>query len=72
LSTTTTLTTHTATGAFGAPYTPHRHFGVFGEVGVGYSSVKSSTSPVLAGISVPSSTSRTWRTRTGAGVIFYF
>jgi predicted porin len=62
-------------GLFGAEYSLHKRFSVFGEVGFGYttSSSKSKSSPpspiddLIAGGSAHG-----WSTRTGAGVIFYF
>lgn len=77
--------THTLTGSFGAQYQLHRRFAVFGETGVGYT--RSSTTftslillPVLPlGPNVPAPVSqsqeivsRSWGTRSGVGVIFYF
>lgn len=59
----TTTNGHQVIGTFGAQYTPHRRFGVFGEVGVSYSeSAARSLEPDF----------RTVSTSTGAGIVFYF
>jgi hypothetical protein len=55
------------TGLFGAQYSLHRRFSVFGEVGLGFTD-QDSTSSVLT----IRSSSNTWGTRTGVGVLFYF
>jgi len=73
-------------GSFGAEYAFARHFGVFGEIGVGYMSTTttlSSTTTIvlvipLPPVPVPPLTTRSenhaknWSTRSGVGVIFYF
>jgi hypothetical protein len=53
------------TGSFGAQYTPHRRFAVFGEVGFGLidSSIETPTTEL---------SSLNWGTRTGFGAILYF
>jgi hypothetical protein len=73
--------TYNVVGSFGAQYTPHKRFAVFGETGVGYShSTSSSTyaipSLLLEGRSptrpTTTSTLTGFSTRTGVGVVFYF
>jgi hypothetical protein len=59
----TTIDSHEFSGLFGVRYTPHRRFGVFGEVGFRYSTTDSDgrlTSTRLTG------------TASAVGVIFYF
>ena len=75
--------TYTTSGSFGAQYAVARHFGVFGEVGVSYTSATTETSTVetittAIGI-VPTvftirseNHTHTVGTRSGAGVIFFF
>jgi Outer membrane protein beta-barrel domain len=63
----TTTTTHAFGGLFGAQYSLHRHFSVFGEVGV---NVTHGTGRSDA--TTTTSTSNSITSRTGAGVIFYF
>ncbi len=76
--TTTTKSTGTSksgTGLFGASYSLHERFSVFGEVGFGYttSGSSSTSSPAQAfDISTSGGGSHGWSTRTGVGVIFYF
>jgi hypothetical protein len=54
-------------GSFGAEYTPNRRFGVFGEIGFGYSRLKlDALSPIVS-----ATTAHGWGTRAGVGVIFY-
>ena len=87
LSTTSDGWAYATSGAFGAQYAFARHFGVFGEVGVSYTSSTTRTSTVQsvtavgAGGVVTSVSSVTFRaevhsrslgTRSGAGVIVYF
>jgi len=62
-------------GSFGAQYALGKRFGVFGEVGVGYTHSDSAPLPPAAagGVVVSSqTTTRTLATRSGAGVILYF
>ena len=54
-------------GSFGAQYAMGSKFSVFGEVGLGYSRSISPTSSIYS-----KTTSTTWSTRTGVGVIVYF
>ena len=54
-------------GSFGAQYNPNRRFGVFGEIGFGYSRLK--TEPLSP--TIEESTGHGWGTRAGVGVIFY-
>lgn len=58
--------THTFAGHFGVQYAPHQRFSIFGEVGAGVAH----TSGRLSNVS--ESTSTTFNTRTGVGVILYF
>jgi Outer membrane protein beta-barrel domain len=63
----TSTTTHAFGGLFGAQYSLHRRFSVFGEVGINVShgtGTSDSTSTT--------STSNSISSRTGAGLIFYF
>jgi hypothetical protein len=62
-----TTNSHSFAGYFGAQYSPHQRFSIFGEVGAG---VTRSTGRLNDGLSESSST--TVSTRTGVGVIFYF
>jgi hypothetical protein len=74
--------TYNVVGSFGAQYTPHKRFAVFGETGVGYSRSKTSTTTVVSTVVLPpgleparpttTSTLTGFSTRTGVGVIFYF
>jgi hypothetical protein len=57
-----TIGTHSFSGSVGAEYSPHRRFGVFGEVGMVYSHSK----PVEA------TTNQNWGVRSVAGAILYF
>jgi len=54
-------------GSFGAEYTPNRRFGVFGEIGFGYSRLKADALSTI----VAETTGHGWGTRAGVGVIFY-
>jgi opacity protein-like surface antigen len=54
-------------GSFGAQYTPNSRFGIFGEVGLGYSRATSEIEDFDE-----DSKSHNLSLRTGAGVIFYF
>ncbi len=63
----TSTTTHAFGGLFGAQYSLHRHFSVFGEVGA---NVTHGTGTSNSSSTTSTSTSIT--SRTGAGVIFYF
>lgn len=74
--------TYNVVGSFGAQYTPHKRFAVFGETGFGYSRSTTSTTTVIVPVVLPpglvparsttNSTSTGFSTRTGVGVIFYF
>ena len=55
-------------GLFGAEYSLHRRFSVFGEVGAGFSSGETNSSTPIEARTESSS----FGTRTGVGVIFYF
>jgi hypothetical protein len=69
-----TGSSHTVAGSFGAQYALGRRFNVFGEVGLSFS--RSTTSPRdLAGQSLVTSSgavSRTFGARSGVGVVLYF
>ena len=54
-------------GSFGAQYTPNSRFGIFGEVGLGYTRATADIDDFDE-----SSKSHNLSLRTGAGVIFYF
>jgi hypothetical protein len=78
---TSTLTTHSLVGSFGAQYAIHKRFGIFGEAGFGYSqsNLPSTTIRFDSGLgitnpvaNVDDTTVHTWATRTAAGVILYF
>jgi hypothetical protein len=62
----TTVTGWSATGSFGAQYSPSAKFGMFGEVGYGYS--RQTTSPGIGSVDL---TGKNSGTRAGVGVIFY-
>ena len=62
---TSTGNAFSVSGSFGAQYTPHRRFAVFGEVGFGL--IDSSVETRLTKVS-----SFNWGTRTGFGAILYF
>lgn len=64
---TTTTDTHLFAGSFGAQYTPHPRFSIFGEIGLGYT--KNTGESTLSSFKVEGAT---FGTRTGAGIIFYF
>ncbi len=53
-------------GLFGAHYSLSNRFGVFGEVGFGYST---STLPATSGTATPSA--KSWGTRTAVGIVFF-
>jgi hypothetical protein len=63
----TTTTIHAFAGLFGAQYALHRHFSLFGEVGVNvsHSSGTSNTTTIT-------STSNSIVSRSGVGVVLYF
>jgi hypothetical protein len=69
-----TFTGKSGSGLFGASYSLHQRFSVFGEVGFGYeTSDMSSTSTPERDIDFSIGfKSHGWSTRTGVGVIFYF
>lgn len=60
------MSSYTATGSFGAQYSPGSRFGVFGEVGLGFSSSNNGSR------AISKTTHHSWGTRTGVGVILYF
>jgi hypothetical protein len=73
--------TYNVVGSFGAQYTPHKRFAVFGETGFGYNRSTNTTTTVVVPIVLPPGleparpTTKTtltgFGTRTGVGVIFY-
>jgi outer membrane protein W len=63
----TTIASHTVAGTFGAQYALHDRFGVFGEVGVGYTSQSNTSGVIDVRVETDS-----FASRTGVGVIFYF
>jgi len=68
-------TSKSGAGLFGAAYSLHEHFGVFGEVGFGYTTSGSSSTSTPArdfDISLLGGRSHGWSARTGVGVVFYF
>ncbi len=69
-STTTEFTSNSYlfSGSFGAEYSLARRFGVYGEVGFGYSHQNTENTFAAAG----SNTGHTVATRSGVGAIFYF
>jgi outer membrane protein W len=56
-----TASSHTVAGSIGAEYALHRHFGVFGELGISY-----------AHADAPTTSSDSWTHRTAVGAILYF
>ena len=68
-STTAKLTSanYGATGSFGAQYELSDKFSLFGEVGAGVNHTTGSSDGLLG-----KTTTNTWGTRSGVGVIFYF
>jgi hypothetical protein len=80
-TTETTGNAYATTGSFGAQGSLGRHFGVFGEIGAGFTSLSTTSNSTLQTIT-PGGTpiaivrseshTHTWSIRTGAGVIFYF
>ena len=80
-TTDTTGNAYATTGSFGAQGSLGRRFGVFGEIGAGFTSTSTTTTSTIqtstaGGIPIPAvrseSHTHTWSIRTGAGVIFYF
>jgi hypothetical protein len=59
-------------GSFGAEYALARRFSVFGELGLGYNRTITSPTSGSSGVTTTDSASRTFSTRSGAGVILYF
>jgi hypothetical protein len=60
---------YSGAGSFGAQYAVGDRFSIFGEVGLGYSH---QTSASEVGIFGSNNATRTWSSRTGAGVVLYF
>ena len=64
---------HTISGSFGAQYLAHEHFGIFGEIGAGYSTLKLTVdAPASQTGLISAPTGHSFGVRSGAGVIFYF
>jgi opacity protein-like surface antigen len=63
--------TYSLIGSFGSQYALNRRFGVFGEVGVGYSRVEQQLEISSTSFNSPIK-SKSWNTRTGIGVMLYF
>jgi hypothetical protein len=61
-------------GSFGAQYALGTRFGLFGEVGLGYTHTDNAPTPAGAagGVVTSQTTTRTLAARSGAGVILYF
>lgn len=72
LTTGTAGNAHFLSGSFGAQYALGTRFGLFGEVGVGYSHSESAPLFAAVGVVTGQSTTRTLAVRSGAGVILYF
>ena len=78
LSTSSSSSVYGLAGSFGVQYSAHKRFAIYAETGLGYSHSNNSTSSFVTvpplGINESSSTSTTtsWSTRSGVGVIFYF
>jgi hypothetical protein len=66
-TTTTTTSTTGGGGAFGAQYTPTRHFSVYGELGVAYQHHRTDL-PIN---SIGSISGSTWGSFAAVGVVFY-
>jgi hypothetical protein len=64
---TATTNSHLFSGSFGAQYSPHPRFSVFGEIGLGYS-----VQNIESGFTPTRSETWTLSIRTGAGIVFYF
>ena len=62
-----TSSTHNLAGSFGAEFAAHRWFGVFGEVGIGYTHGSAESSS-----SFQTPTVNAWNVRTAVGAILYF
>ncbi len=64
---------HTISGSFGAQFQAHEHFGVFGELGAAYSTLKLSVDTLVPQTGLNAgSTGHSFGVRSSAGVIFYF
>jgi hypothetical protein len=72
LQTTVTNTAHSASGAFGAQYTLHQHFGIFGEIGAAYAHTTSSVPGFVTSLISTSTTGNAVAVRSSVGAIFYF
>lgn len=62
---------YSITGSFGTQYALSRRFGVFGEVGIGYSHGDQETETTSTSF-YSSTTIDSWSTRTGIGLMLYF
>jgi hypothetical protein len=74
-----TTSSYLTSGSFGVQYSLGRHFGLFGEVGLGYTETSTALTSTLTvsgstrtQLVSSSSHSNSVATRSGAGVIFYF
>lgn len=73
IQTSTTTSEHNFSGVVGAQYLLHRHFGVFGEVGAIYATVKSTyTSTPAVPVSEANPSSHAFGLRSAVGGILYF
>jgi hypothetical protein len=66
-----TTNAYSGAGSFGLQYRLHERFSVFGETGLQYSHMSTTSTDVATGTS-DSFSARTWSTRAGVGMIFYF
>ena len=70
--TTSTTTSYSFAGMFGAQYSLGRRFGVFGEIGFSYARQTGSATTELLSLSRIASHSNSIGTRSGVGVVLYF
>ncbi len=68
---TSTSSTYTFSGSFGAQYALGRRFAVFGEAGIAYSHLTGESSSSASTLASSSGTGNSWSTRTAIGGIFY-
>jgi hypothetical protein len=64
-----TVHAYSLTGSFGAQYSLSERFSAFGEIGFGVTHARTTTDSAIVG---SESSSNSWGTRTGVGVILYF
>jgi hypothetical protein len=62
---------YSGAGSFGLQYRLHERFSVFGETGLQYSHLSTTSTDVITG-APDTSSSHSWSTRAGVGMIFYF